>query len=335
MNAAAGLGTGFAIDIGGSGIKGAPVDLAAGVLASERLKLATPMPSTPAAVATTVAEIVRHFGWDGPVGCTFPAVVTRGVARTAANVDKSWIGTDIAAVVADAIGHPVLAVNDADAAGVAEASFGAARDHDGLVVLTTLGTGIGTALIFRGELIPNSELGHIEVKGLDAETRASASARESGGLSWEKWASRLQAYYERLEAYLWPDLFVVGGGVSRRADKFLPLLTLRTPIVAAQLRNDAGIIGAALLAAQAHVGSPGAAPTAASAVTAGAGPVTAGAGPVTAGAGPVTAGAGPVTAGAGPVTAGAVAVSTSTSASAADSWADGGDGGEAGPGLVR
>lgn len=248
--------TGFAIDIGGSGIKGAPVDLATGVLASERLKLATPMPSTPVAVAAAVAEIVRHFGWEGPVGCTFPAVVTRGVARTAANVDRSWIGTDITAVVGDAIGHPVLAVNDADAAGVAEATFGAAQGRDGLVVLTTLGTGIGTALIFRGELIPNSELGHIEVKGVDVETRASAAARENGGLTWERWAGRLQAYYARLENYLWPDLFVVGGGVSRRADKFLPLLTLRTPIVPAQLRNDAGIIGAALLAARAHVGAP-------------------------------------------------------------------------------
>jgi polyphosphate glucokinase len=269
MNAAAGSATGFAIDIGGSGIKGAPVDLAAGVLAAERLKLATPVPSTPAAVAATVAEIVRHFGWNGPVGCTFPAVVTRGVARTAANVDKSWIGTDISAVVADAIGLPVLAVNDADAAGVAEASFGAAKDVDGLVVLTTLGTGIGTALIYRGELIPNSELGHIEVKGVDVETRASSAAREAGGLSWEKWATRLQAYYERLENYLWPELFVVGGGVSRRADKFLPLLSLRTPIVPAQLRNDAGIIGAAVLAARALVGAPVETPTAA-AVTAGA-----------------------------------------------------------------
>ena len=255
MSTEAGLSQGFAIDIGGSGIKGAPVDLAGGVLAAERLKLATPNPSTPAAVAATVADIVEHFGWDGPIGCTFPAVVTRGTARTAANVDKSWVGTNIAEVVGDAIGQPVVAVNDADAAGVAEAAFGAAQGYDGLVVLTTLGTGIGTALIFRGELIPNSELGHIEVKGVDIETRASAAARENGGLTWEKWAGRLQSYYERLENYLWPDLFVVGGGVSRRADKFLPLLNLRTPIVAAKLRNDAGIIGAAMLAARAHGGT--------------------------------------------------------------------------------
>jgi polyphosphate glucokinase len=245
-------GTGFAVDIGGSGIKGAPVDLAGGVLSEARLKLPTPQPSTPEAVARAVAEVVAHFGWTGPIGCTFPAVVTSGVARTAANVDKSWIGTDISEVVGRAVGQPVVAVNDADAAGVAEAAFGAARDRRGLVVLTTLGTGIGTALLFRGELIPNSELGHLEVKGHDAETRASAAAREDGDLSWDKWAGRLQDYYDRLEAYLWPELFVVGGGVSRRADKFLPLLQLRTPIVPAQLRNDAGIIGAAILAARAH-----------------------------------------------------------------------------------
>jgi polyphosphate glucokinase len=255
MTTATRASSGFAIDIGGSGIKGAPVDLAAGALAEERLKLPTPDPSTPAAVAATVAEIVRHFGWKGPVGCTFPAVVTGGITRTAANVDKSWIGTDMAKVVSDAVGAPVIAVNDADAAGVAEASFGAARNRDGLVIVTTLGTGIGTALIFHGELIPNSELGHIEIKGVDAETRASAAARENGDLSWEKWAGRLQSYYSRLEAYLWPELFVVGGGVSRRSDKFLPFLQLRTPIIPAQLRNDAGIIGAAILADQAHGGT--------------------------------------------------------------------------------
>jgi polyphosphate glucokinase len=245
-------GGGFGVDIGGSGIKGAPVDLATGVLAEERMKLPTPQPSTPGAVAATVAAIVAHFGWSGPIGCTFPAVVTHGVARTAANVDPSWIGTDVAAVVGAATGGPVTAVNDADAAGVAEAAFGAARGRGGLVVMTTLGTGIGTALIFDGELIPNAELGHLEVGGHDIETRASAHAREVGGLSWEKWAGRLQQYYARLEAYLWPELFVVGGGVSRRADRFIPLLDLRTPIVPAQLRNDAGIIGAAMLAGRAE-----------------------------------------------------------------------------------
>jgi polyphosphate glucokinase len=252
MTTYAGTSTGFAVDIGGSGIKGAPVDLNTGVLAEERMKLATPQPSTPGAVAAAVKEVVRHFGWSGPIGCTFPAVVTAGVARTAANVDPAWIGTDISAVVGDAIGAPVVAVNDADAAGVAEAIFGVAQDRDGLVIMATLGTGIGTALIFHGELIPNSELGHIEIKGVDAETRASAAAREKGGLSWEKWATRLQSYFRHLEDHLWPELFVVGGGVSRRADKFLPLLDLRTPIVPAKLRNDAGIIGAAVLAHRAH-----------------------------------------------------------------------------------
>jgi polyphosphate glucokinase len=256
MTTTSGAATGFAVDIGGSGIKGAPVDLATGMLAEERMKLATPQPSTPEAVAGTVAEVVDHFGWDGPIGCTFPAAVVGGVARTAANVDAAWIGTDITAVVGAAVGHPVTAVNDADAAGVAEAAFGAARDRDGLVVVTTLGTGIGTALIFHGDLVPNSELGHIEVKGHDAESRASAAEREYENLSWEKWAGRLQEFYRRLEDYLWPELFVVGGGVSRRSDKFLPYLHLRTPIVPAALRNDAGIIGAAMLAARDHASQP-------------------------------------------------------------------------------
>ncbi len=240
---------GFGIDIGGSGIKGAPVDLETGELTAERFKLATPQPSTPAAVVETVADVVRHFAWTGPLGCTFPAPVTSGVARTAANVDHAWIGTDIAKVVGDATGAAVTAVNDADAAGLAEVRFGAARHRRGLVVVVTLGTGIGTALIHDGVLIPNSELGHLEVDGHDAETRASAGAREVGGLSWEKWAKRLQRYLGALESYLWPELLVIGGGVSRRAAKFVPLLELRTPIVAAELQNTAGIVGAAILAA--------------------------------------------------------------------------------------
>ena len=239
---------GFGVDIGGSGIKGAPVDLTTGQLSAERLKLATPQPSTPEAVADVVRQIVEHFGWTGPIGCTFPAAVTEGVARTAANVDHSWIGTDITAVVGAATGAEVTAVNDADAAGYAEAVFGAAQNRRGLVIITTLGTGIGTALIFDGRLIPNSELGHLEVDGEDAETRASSAARERNEWTWEKWAKRLQRYYSALERYLWPELFVVGGGVSRRAEKFLPLLELRTPIVPAELANSAGIVGAALLA---------------------------------------------------------------------------------------
>jgi polyphosphate glucokinase len=242
---------GFGVDIGGSGIKGAVVDLEAGALASERFKILTPQPSTPNAVAAAVADVVKHFGWRGSIGCTFPAVVQDGVARTAANVDPQWVGTNIEEVVGSATGLAVRAINDADAAGLAEVTWGAARGARGLVVVVTLGTGIGTALFYNGVLIPNSELGHIELDGEDAERRASAAVREREDLSWEKWAKRLQRYFSTLEFILRPALIVVGGGVSRRADKFLPLLTLGTKIVPAQLQNEAGIVGAAYLAYQA------------------------------------------------------------------------------------
>jgi polyphosphate glucokinase len=241
---------GFGVDIGGSGIKGAVVDLDTGTLATERYKVLTPQPSTPTAVAASVAEVVGHFGWQAALGCTFPAVVQRGVARTAANVDPTWIGTNIEAVVGEATGLSVRAVNDADAAGFAEAKWGAAKDTDGLVVVVTLGTGVGTALIYDGVLVPNSELGHLELDGGDYESRASAAAREREGLSWDKWAKRLQRYFSALEFYLRPQLFVVGGGVSRRAEKFLPLLGLETPIVPAKLQNEAGIAGVAYLASE-------------------------------------------------------------------------------------
>jgi polyphosphate glucokinase len=243
---------GFGVDIGGSGIKGAVVDLEVGQLATERYKVLTPQPSLPAAVAGAVAEVVGHFGWQGPLGCTFPAVVHSGVARTAANVDDTWIGTNIELVVGAATGLDVTAVNDADAAGFAEARWGAAKGTSGLVIVVTLGTGIGTALIYNGVLVPNSELGHLELDGEDYETMASAAAREREALSWDKWAKRLQRYFSAIEALLQPDLFVVGGGVSRRADKFLPLLELTTPIVPAALQNEAGIAGAAYLAAEAE-----------------------------------------------------------------------------------
>jgi polyphosphate glucokinase len=243
---------GFGVDIGGSGIKGAVVDLEGGGLSTERYKVLTPQPSTPVAVAGAVAEVVGHFGWQGPLGCTFPAVVHSGVAQTAANVDRSWIGTNIETVVSTATGLPVTAVNDADAAGIAEANWGAAKGTDGLVMLVTLGTGIGTALIYKGVLIPNSELGHLELDGEDYETKASAAARERDALGWDKWAKRLQRYFSALEALLSPDLFVIGGGVSRRAEKFLPMLELQTPIVPAKFQNDAGIAGAAYLAFEAE-----------------------------------------------------------------------------------
>jgi len=219
-----------------------------GVLVGDRYKISTPQPSTPAAVAAAVSEVLAHFSWQGPFGATYPGVVTDGLARSAANVDQAWIGTDICDLFGRATGSTVTAVNDADAAGVAESAFGAARGHDGLVVVATLGTGIGTALLHRGLLIPNCELGHLEVDGHDAETRASAGAREREGLSWDAWAGRLERYFRAIEDYLWPDLLVVGGGVSRKSHKFLPLLDLRTPIVPAALRNEAGIVGAALLA---------------------------------------------------------------------------------------
>jgi polyphosphate glucokinase len=241
------------IDIGGSGIKGAPVDLATGELTTDRLKIATPQQSTPQNVAKVVGEIVDHFSdqiGDGPLGVTIPAVVTHGRTRSAANIDKSWIDAEAEKIFEDHLGRDIMLVNDADAAGMAEVRYGAAKDHTGLVVLTTLGTGIGTAIIYRGVLVPNSELGHIEVDGHDAETRAASSAKEREDLSYKVWATtRLQRYYEVLEALLWPDLIVVGGGVSRKADKFVPLIKLRSAeIVAAKLQNTAGIVGAAWLA---------------------------------------------------------------------------------------
>ncbi len=238
------------IDIGGSGIKGAPVDLAKGELAKDRLRIETPKVSSPAAVADIVAQIAAHFDddtGDSPIGVTVPAVVTNGVVRTAANIHPAWIGTDARKLLSDKLGRPVTVINDADAAGVGELQYGAARNTGGLVLMTTLGTGIGSALLYDGVLIPNSELGHLQIDGREAEQRAAASVRDTKGLSWAEWAERLQWFYSHVENLFWPDLIVVGGGVSRKADKFLPLLHLRAPIVAAQLANSAGIIGAAWL----------------------------------------------------------------------------------------
>lgn len=240
------------IDIGGSGIKGAPVDLDAGAFAEDRLRIATPKKSTPHAVADVVGSIAEHFKnetGDSPIGVTVPAVVTRGVVQTAANIDMSWIGTDANALLSEELGRPVTVVNDADAAGVGELHYGAARNVDGLVLMATLGTGIGSALLSNGTLVANSELGHLEIDGTDAETRAATSAREREKLSWEEWADRLQRYFAHVEDLLWPDLIVVGGGVSKNAQHYLPLLHLRAPIVPAQLGNAAGIVGAAWLAA--------------------------------------------------------------------------------------
>lgn len=239
------------IDIGGSGIKGAPVDLTVGDFAADRVRIPTPEHSTPANVAEVVAQIVDAFAdqiGDSPVGITIPAVVTHGITRSAANIDRSWIDAPAEQIFAERLGRAVVLVNDADAAGVAEVKYGAAQGNDGIVLVTTLGTGIGSALIHRGVLVPNTELGHLEIDGYDAEKRAAASVRTNENLSYEEYAPRLQRYYERVEALFWPDMFVVGGGVSKDADKFLPLLNLKTPIVPATLRNRAGIIGAAWMA---------------------------------------------------------------------------------------
>lgn len=239
------------IDVGGSGIKGAPVDMDKGEFAQERVRIDTPAESTPEAVCEIIARIVEQFDevHDGsPIGVTVPGVVQHGVVKTAANIDKSWINCEIEKLLEDRLQHDVVVVNDADAAGVAELAYGAAKGQDGLVIMTTLGTGIGTAVINRGVLVPNSELGHLEIDGVDAETVAASSIKTAEGLSYAEWAPRLQRYYRHLEDLMWPDLIVVGGGVSKKSDKFLPLLDLRTPIVPAVLRNAAGIIGAAVLA---------------------------------------------------------------------------------------
>ncbi|WP_265447079.1 polyphosphate--glucose phosphotransferase [Flexivirga meconopsidis] len=245
------------IDVGGTGIKGAPVDLDKGEFAKDRLRIETPEESTPDAVADIIAQIADNFAAETgkePIGITLPAVVTHGVVRTAANIDRSWIGTNVEELFSKKLGRTVTVVNDADAAGVGELHYGAARNTDGLVLVSTLGTGIGSALLNYGVLVANSELGHLEIDGHDAESKAAESAREKEDLSWEKWAERLQRYFSHIEDLLWPDLIVVGGGVSKKADKFLPLLHLRAPIVAAQLQNAAGIVGAAWLADQAGKG---------------------------------------------------------------------------------
>jgi polyphosphate glucokinase len=237
------------IDIGGSGIKGAPVEVQTGEFTHDRLRLDTPDPAAPRPVAAAVAQIVRHFAWDGPVGVTFPGVVIDGVTHTAANLADEWRGFPARDLFAKESGVPVTLLNDADAAGVAEMTHGAGRDHRGTVLLVTLGTGIGTALFIDGTLVPNTELGHLEIRGKDAETRASAHAREVHEWSWPKWAEKLEEYLRRLEDLLWPSLIIVGGGVSKHAEHFLPHLEqVRAQVVAAELHNAAGIVGAAMAA---------------------------------------------------------------------------------------
>jgi polyphosphate glucokinase len=241
---------GFGVDIGGSGIKGCLVDLDTGQLVGERLRIETPQPSLPGPVYAVVGDIVTHFGWTGRVGVTFPGVMKNGVAHTAANVDKSWIGTDVDAGLDEVIPGTVETLNDADAAGIAEMRYGAGRGRAGVVLLLTFGTGIGSALFVDGHMVPNTEFGHIQVDGEDGERRASAAARDREGLDYPQWARRVDRYLDVLEAGLWPDLIIVGGGVSKKAARWVPLLSTRTPVVPAQLQNNAGIVGAALAASE-------------------------------------------------------------------------------------
>ena len=236
------------IDIGGTGIKGAPVNLETGQLLSKRHRVLTPQPATPEAVIETATALVKYFNWKGPIGCGFPAVIKQGVVHTASNIDASWIGVSAENMMKQATGLPVTFLNDADAAGLAEMHFGAGKDHKGVVIIVTLGTGIGTSLFINGVLVPNTELGHIELEGKDAELSAADSARTKKELSWKKWGVQVNTYLLALEALLWPDLIIIGGGASKKHDRFFPQFTVNTPTVPAQLRNEAGTIGAALAA---------------------------------------------------------------------------------------
>lgn len=234
------------IDIGGSGIKGAPVDTKTGTLLQERLRIPTPEKVKPNDVAEVVGRIAKHFEWEGIIGCGFPAAMQHGVARTAANVHKRWIGMDAEGLLSQATDCPVRVINDADAAGLAEMRFGAGKGRQGVVLIVTVGTGLGSALFTDGHLVPNTELGHIELGGADAELNASDAARKRFDLSWAAWAGRFDYYLEKMCDLFWPDLIIIGGGASKRMHKFSEYLTVNTEVVAAQLLNDAGIIGAAL-----------------------------------------------------------------------------------------
>jgi polyphosphate glucokinase len=240
---------GFGVDVGGSGVKGGIVDLDTGQLIGERFKLPTPQPSTPDAVAKTIAAVVKEFGWEGGLGVTYPGVVTDGIVRTAANVDKGWIGTNAQDVIgAELGGRRVTVLNDADAAGLAEEKFGAGKDNTGVIVLLTFGTGIGSAVIHNGVLLPNTEFGHLEVGGKEAEHRAASSIKEAKDWSYERWTKEVTKVLIAIENAIWPDLFIAGGGISRKAAKWIPMLENRTRVVAAALQNEAGIVGAAMAA---------------------------------------------------------------------------------------
>ncbi|HEY2223057.1 polyphosphate--glucose phosphotransferase [Actinomycetospora sp.] len=239
------------VDVGGTGVKGNVVDTGTGDLVAERVRIDTPHPATPEAVADTVAAVVEAHEWEGAVGITLPSVVKDGIAHTAANIDPTWPGTDAATLFGERLGRRAVHVlNDADAAGLAEMRFGAGQGRRGVVCMLTIGTGIGSAVFHDGVLLPSTEFGHLQVNGYDAETRASAAAREREDLSWEKWAKRLSRYLQVLEDLISPDLIVLGGGVSKKPHKWVPLLEARTEIVPAQLQNQAGIVGAAMAAVE-------------------------------------------------------------------------------------
>jgi polyphosphate glucokinase len=236
------------IDVGGTGIKGAPVDTKAGKLLAERFRIKTPHPADPQPIAAVVEQIARNFDWNGKIGIGFPAPIKNGVALMAANISQKWVGVNVDDLFTKITGCSCTMINDADAAGLAEITHGAGRGHMGTVILVDLGTGIGSALLYHGRLIPNAQLGHIEIKGKDAETRASDSARQAQQLSWKKYAKRLDRYLKALERLFWPDLFIIGGGGSHYLDKYQSLLTVEVPVVPAQMLNDAGIVGAAMAA---------------------------------------------------------------------------------------
>jgi len=235
------------IDIGGSGVKGAPVDIETGTLLAPRLRIATPKPVKPKAMGEIIATIVEHFKWDGAIGCGFPAAIPSGVALNVANLHKKWEGIDVSRFLSDIVGKEISVINDADAAGIAEMSFGAGRGEKGVVLMVTLGTGLGTALFTQGKILPNVELGHIEIKGRVAEQWASVAARKRYKLSWQRWGKRLNTYLNYLESLFYPDLIILGGGISKRHEKFFPYLKLRARVVPAQLYNNAGIVGAAAI----------------------------------------------------------------------------------------
>jgi polyphosphate glucokinase len=239
------------IDIGGSGIKGAPVETGRGELLAERYRMPTPQPATPDAMGDSVADLVRYFGWHGPIGCTLPSVIKNGVVYSAANIDRSWIGADGQQLLEQKTGCRVSLINDADAAGIAEMRFGVGVDQPGVVIFLTLGTGVGSGVFNDGVLVPNTEFGHLEIRGREAERRSASVSRTRRGLSWKAWTIDLDEHLDRIQQLMWPNLMIIGGGVSKNADRFIPRLTVRCPVVPALLRNDAGIIGAAIVAAEA------------------------------------------------------------------------------------